>query len=155
MTKLLTDDGVEVEFEKQHTDHACKWCVYIRLKKKDKEQTLLMIRVNEKPFTRFTYNSGKMVILSEEILSEIFTNSVNVTHILDREIDKIENKVLELTKEIKGEIKIATHPFICSHINKGWFFNSIRSKWQRKYSRKITVSSDDRLHLLQYSVLKN
>ena len=33
-----------------------------------------------------------MVILSEEILSEIFTNSVNVTHILDREIDKIENK---------------------------------------------------------------
>ena len=70
-------------------------------------------------------------------------------------IDKIENKVLELTKEIKGEIKIATHPFICSHINKGWFFNSIRSKWQRKYSRKITVSSDDRLHLLQYSVLKN
>ena len=92
MTKLLTVDGVEVEFEKQHTDHACKWCVYIRLKKKDKEQTLLMIRVNEKPFTRFTYNSGKMVILSEEILSEIFTNSVNVTHILDREIDKIENK---------------------------------------------------------------
>ena len=92
MTKLLTVDGVEVEFEKQHTDHTCKWCVYIRLKKKDKEQTLLMIRVNEKPFTRFTYNSGKMVILSEEILSEIFTNSVNVTHILDREIDKIENK---------------------------------------------------------------
>ena len=92
MTKLLTVDGVEVEFEKQYTDHACKWCVYIRLKKKDKEQTLLMIRVNEKPFTRFTYNSGKMVILSEEILSEIFTNSVNVTHILDREIDKIENK---------------------------------------------------------------
>ena len=70
-------------------------------------------------------------------------------------INKIENKVLELTKEIKGEIKIATHPFICSHINKGWFFNSIKSKWQRKYSRKITVSSDDRLHLLQYSVLKN
>ena len=51
-----------------------------------------MIRVNEKPFTRFTYNSGKMVILSEEILSEIFTNSINVTHILDREIEKIENK---------------------------------------------------------------
>ena len=70
-------------------------------------------------------------------------------------IDKIENKVLELTKEIKGEIKIATHPFICSHINKGWFFSSIKSKWQRKYSRKIIVSSDDRLHLLQYSVLKN
>ena len=70
-------------------------------------------------------------------------------------IDKIENRIFELTKEIKGEIQIATHPFICSHINKGWFFSSIKSKWQRKYSRKIIVSSDDRLHLLQYSVLKN
>ena len=39
MTKLLTVDGIEIEFEKQNTDHACKWCVYLRLKKKDKEQT--------------------------------------------------------------------------------------------------------------------
>ena len=56
MTKLLTVDGIEIEFEKQNTDHACKWCVYLRLKKKDKEKTFLMIRTNEKPFTRFTYN---------------------------------------------------------------------------------------------------
>jgi hypothetical protein len=86
MTKLLTVDGIEIEFEKQNTDHACKWCIYLRLKKKDKEQTFLMIRTNEKPFTRFTYNSGKTVTLSEEVVSEILTNSVNITGILDEMI---------------------------------------------------------------------
>ena len=49
-----------------------------------------MIRTNEKPFTRFTYNSGKMVILSEEVVSEILTNSVNVTGILDEMISDYE-----------------------------------------------------------------
>ena len=39
MTKVLTVDDVEIEFEKQNSDHACKWCIYIRLRKSDKEQT--------------------------------------------------------------------------------------------------------------------
>ena len=51
MTKVLTVDDVEIEFEKQNSDHACKWCIYIRLRKSDKEQTLLMIRTNNKPYT--------------------------------------------------------------------------------------------------------
>ena len=34
MTKLLTVDGIEIEFEKQDPGHACKWCIYVRLKKK-------------------------------------------------------------------------------------------------------------------------
>ena len=45
-----------------------------------------MIRTNEKPFTRFTYNSGTTVTLSEEVVSEILTNSVNITGILDEMI---------------------------------------------------------------------
>ena len=49
-----------------------------------------MIRTNEKPFTRFTYNSGKIVALSEEVVSEILTNSVNVTGILDEMISDFE-----------------------------------------------------------------
>ena len=86
MTKLLTVDEIEIEFEKQNINHACKWCIYLRLKKKDKEQTLLMIKTDEKPFTRFTYNSGETVTLSEEALNEILTNSVNVKGILDEMI---------------------------------------------------------------------
>ena len=83
MTKLLTVDGIEIEFEKQDPGHACKWCIYVRLKKNYKEQTLLMIKTDEKPFTRFTHNSGKMVCISDEALNEIFVNSANVLSIIE------------------------------------------------------------------------
>jgi ribonuclease G len=68
-------------------------------------------------------------------------------------IETIENKISNLSKIQKGEIVIATHPFIESYINKGWFFNSIAHKWGKKFDRKIIITSDERLHLLQYSVV--
>ena len=68
-------------------------------------------------------------------------------------IETIENKINNLASTQKGEIKIATHPFIASHINKGLFFSSIRHSWSKKHNRKITILSDERLHLLQYSVV--
>ena len=40
-------------------------------------------------------------------------------------IETIENKIQNLTQTQKGEIKIAAHPFVASHINKGIFFTSI------------------------------
>ena len=48
-------------------------------------------------------------------------------------IDKIENKVSEHTKNIKSEIRIATHPFVASYLNKkdGWFSSSICKKWSK------------------------
>ena len=68
-------------------------------------------------------------------------------------IETIENKINSLTKTLDKEIKIATHPFVASHINKGLFFNSIRHSWIKKFKRKITITPDERLHLLQYSVI--
>ena len=68
-------------------------------------------------------------------------------------IETIENKIENLATTQKGEIVIATHPFIESYINKGWFFNSISHKWSKKFNRKIIIKSDERLHLLQYSVV--
>jgi len=68
-------------------------------------------------------------------------------------IETIENKISNLAQTQKGEIVIATHPFIESYINKGWFFNSIAHKWGKKFDRKIIITSDERLHLLQYSVV--
>ena len=70
-------------------------------------------------------------------------------------IDQIEQKIETLSKVQKKAINIITHPFVASHINKGWLFNSIRHKWERKFSRKISIQGDERLHLLQYSVVKN
>ena len=91
MTKLLSVDGIEIEFEKQAQEHACKWCIYLRLRKKDKEQTYLMIRTDKKPFTRFSYNSGKKVCISNDTLNEIFINSVNVSNIIEK-MEKINNE---------------------------------------------------------------
>jgi len=87
MTKVLTVDDLEIEFEKQNPDHSCKWCIYIRLRKKDKEQTVLMIRTNNKPYTRFTFNSGNTVNRSNKALKDILSNTMNDVQDL-REIEK-------------------------------------------------------------------
>ena len=68
-------------------------------------------------------------------------------------IDTIENKIKNLVeKSDNGKIRISTHPFIASHINKGIFSKGM--KWSFKYKRIIKITSDDRLHLLQYSIVK-
>ena len=87
MTKVLTVDDLEIEFEKQNNNHACKWCVYIRLRKQDKEQTILMIRTNNKPYTRFTAHLGNIVNQSKETLKDVLANSMNDVEEL-QEIEK-------------------------------------------------------------------
>jgi len=71
-------------------------------------------------------------------------------------IDQIETKLHNLTETHKGDIQISTHPFVESYINKkeGWFSSSISKQWSAKFRRRITITADDRLHLLQYSVVK-
>ena len=71
-------------------------------------------------------------------------------------IDQIENKLHSLHAKTTGKIQISTHPFVASYINKkdGWFSSSISKKWSKKFKRKIIITGDERLHLLQYSVIK-
>ena len=71
-------------------------------------------------------------------------------------IDQIENKLHSLIETHKGNIQISTHPFVASYINKkdGWFSSSISKQWCSKFERKIDITADERLHLLQYSVIK-
>ena len=69
-------------------------------------------------------------------------------------IDTIESKIKNLVeKSDNGKIRISTHPFIASHINKGVFSKGI--KWSFKFKRIIQIIPDDRLHLLQYSIIKS
>ena len=71
-------------------------------------------------------------------------------------VDKIETKILNLTKTKNNTIHISTHPFVASYINKkdGWFSSSISKDWSRKFNRRILITGDERLHLLQYSVVE-
>ena len=101
MGKLLTVDDVEIEFEKQSEDHACEWCIYIRVRKKEKQQNVLMIKTNNKPYTRFTLNTGNIVQKSKDALSDVMSNVVELSN-LEKEI--IDNAI-EVTKDIKKNEK--------------------------------------------------
>tara|TARA_B100001996_G_scaffold301883_1_gene242461 strand:+ start:2142 stop:2453 length:312 start_codon:yes stop_codon:yes gene_type:complete len=101
MGKLLTVDDVEIEFEKQSEDHACEWCIYVRVRKKDKQQNVLMIKTNNKPYTRFTLNTGNIVQKSKDALSDVMSNVVELSN-LEKEI--IDNAI-EVTKDIKKNEK--------------------------------------------------
>ena len=70
--------------------------------------------------------------------------------------DQIETKLHNLSETTEGNIHISTHPFVASYINKkeGWFSSSISKEWSNKFDRRITISADERLHLLQYTVVK-
>ena len=68
MTKVISIDEIEIEFEKQNPESSCKWCVYIRVRKKNKDQLLLMFKTNHKPLTKFTSKSGNIVIESKKML---------------------------------------------------------------------------------------
>ena len=68
MTKVISIDEMEIEFEKQNPESSCKWCVYIRVRKKNKDQLLLMFKTNHKPLTKFTSSSGNIVIESKKML---------------------------------------------------------------------------------------
>jgi ribonuclease G len=71
-------------------------------------------------------------------------------------IDRIETKIHSLSETQKGVIHISTHPFVASYINKkeGWFSLSISKEWSKKFGRQILVTGDERLHLLEYTVVK-
>mgnify|MGYP003331972939 CR=1 FL=1 len=70
MTKVISIDEIEIELEKQNPESSCKWCVYIRVRKKDRDQLLFMFKTNHKTLTKFTYNSVSIVTKSKKTLSE-------------------------------------------------------------------------------------
>ena len=97
MGKLITVDDIEITFEEQNPNHACNWCIYIRVRKKGKEKNILMIRTNNKPYTKCMFNSGNVVKNSKKTLNKIISNIVKLTN-PEKEI--FENAV-QTTKKIK------------------------------------------------------
>ena len=71
-------------------------------------------------------------------------------------VDQIETKIHNLSSTFDKNLNITTHPFVSSYINQkqGWFSSSISKNWSKKFGKNITVIGDERLHLLQYSIIK-
>ena len=76
MTKIISIDDMEIEFERQSPEISCKWCVYIRVRNDDKEKLLFMFKTDHKPRTRFTYNAGELIKESNQTLKEIIDSSI-------------------------------------------------------------------------------
>ena len=87
MTKVLTVDDIEIEFEKQNPSTSCKWCVYLRVRKDNKEKLLLMFKTDNKPYTKFTYDSGNIITNSKKTLKEILSETMNAVDGL-RDLEK-------------------------------------------------------------------
>ena len=65
-------------------------------------------------------------------------------------VDEIEKKLLYLITHQHKNLTLAVHPILHSHLTKGWWFNSIKAKWSKKFRTKIKVSSNNNYHLTEF-----
>jgi ribonuclease G len=65
-------------------------------------------------------------------------------------VDKIEITLADLLKKYKfKKVTLRLHPFIASHVTKGWIF-SLHGKWQRLYHCKIKIVPISSYDFLEY-----
>ncbi len=65
-------------------------------------------------------------------------------------VDEIEKKLLYLVTHQHKNLTISVHPILHSHLTKGWWFNSIKAKWKKKFSTRISVSQNNNYHLTEF-----
>jgi ribonuclease G len=65
-------------------------------------------------------------------------------------LDDIESHVKYLTTNTNANIILHVHPILFSHFTKGLFFNTLASKWKRKYG-KFAVVAEPSLEYLAYT----
>jgi len=59
--KIITVEDVEIEFQKQNPGNDSKWCVFVKVREKDHDKLLFMIKTDHKPYTRFTLEKGNII----------------------------------------------------------------------------------------------
>tara|TARA_R110000824_G_scaffold112309_4_gene261376 strand:- start:2673 stop:2960 length:288 start_codon:yes stop_codon:yes gene_type:complete len=74
--KIIKVEDVEIEFQKQNKGNDSKWCTYVKVRHKDHDKLLFMIKTDHKPYTRFTLEDG-------DITTEKFMASLNEQSALD------------------------------------------------------------------------
>jgi len=65
-------------------------------------------------------------------------------------ITRFEEDVLRLAKNGHKRIHLHVHPFIAAYLTKGFFWSSIKNKWQRRYKIKLKVQPRDSFKYLEY-----
>jgi ribonuclease G len=66
-------------------------------------------------------------------------------------MDQIENNLRYILKEQnESGVTLCVHPYLEAYITKGFLWNSLRSKWGRKYGKKINVRAVTSYSFLEY-----
>ena len=64
-------------------------------------------------------------------------------------VDDIEKKLLYLVTHQHKNLTLTVHPILHSHLTKGWWFNSIKSQWSKKFKTKIKVNQNTNYNLTE------
>jgi ribonuclease G len=75
------------------------------------------------------------------------TGKITATLLLE---DEIEKKLLYLVTHQHKDLTLSVHPILHSHLTKGFWFNSIRHKWNRKFKTKLKVTPNTNYHLTEF-----
>lgn len=65
-------------------------------------------------------------------------------------VDEIEKKLLYLVTHQHKNLTLYVNPIVHSHLTKGWFFNSIKYRWNKKFETKIKVLPNTNYHLIEF-----
>ena len=100
MGKIITVEDVEIEFEKQPNENVCNWCIYVRVRKKDTQHLALMIKTDNKPYTRFTLNTGNITKNSGDTLGQIMSNVVDLGN-LKKELEDKNDSIIDFLDALR------------------------------------------------------
>jgi len=65
-------------------------------------------------------------------------------------VDEIEKRLSYLVTNQHKNLTLYVNPIVHSHLTKGWFFNSIKYKWNKKFETKIKILPNANYHLIEF-----
>jgi len=69
-------------------------------------------------------------------------------------MDQIENNLRYIMKEQnEKDITLCVHPYLEAYITKGWWFNSLKAQWGKKYGKSFKVKPVNSYNFMEYRFL--
>lgn len=65
-------------------------------------------------------------------------------------VDEIEKRLQYLVTHQHKNLTLTVNPIVYSHLTKGWFFNSIKFKWNKKFNTKIKIEQNNNYQLIEF-----
>jgi ribonuclease G len=66
-------------------------------------------------------------------------------------MDQIENNLRYILKEQnEKDVTLCVHPYLEAYITKGWWFNSLKAQWGKKYGKSFNVRAVSSYNFMEY-----